>query len=77
LRTAEAAVRPADARPFWIIELGSSYEYAAVGAPGRDSLWILSRTPALDSQIYDRLVGRLRDQGYEVDRLVRTLQPGG
>jgi apolipoprotein D and lipocalin family protein len=68
-------------RPFWgdywIIDLGSGYEYAVVGDPGRDYLWILSRTPTLDGAVYDGLLGRLREQGYEVDRLVRTQQPGG
>ena len=68
-------------RPFWgdywIIDLGSGYEYAVVSDPGRDSLWILSRTPTLNAPLYEALLARLRGQGYEVDRLVRTSQPGG
>jgi len=66
-------------RPFWgdywIIDLGPSYEYAVVGHPSRDYLWILSRAPTLDAAVYDGILRRLRAQGYEVDRLVRTLQP--
>jgi apolipoprotein D and lipocalin family protein len=66
-------------RPFWgdywIIDLGQHYEYAVVGHPSRDYLWILSRTPELDSTVYDRILARLRVQGYEVERLNRTLQP--
>jgi apolipoprotein D and lipocalin family protein len=65
-------------RPFWgdywIVDLGSGYEYAAVGHPSRDYLWILARTPTLDDAVYQGIVGRLREQGYEVDRLVRTAQ---
>ena len=80
-RTTNAKVEVSFFRPFcgdyWIVDLGSQYEYAAVGAPGRDCLWIPCLTPGLDSQVYDRLVGRLRDRGYAVDQLVRTLQPGG
>lgn len=38
-------------RPFWgdywIIDLGAAYEYAVVGHPGRDYLWILSRAPTM------------------------------
>jgi len=68
-------------RPFWgdywIIDLGSSYEYAAVGHPSRDYLWILSRTPQMDAAVYDGILARLREQGYEVERLNRTLQPSG
>lgn len=68
-------------RPFWgdywIIDLGADYEYAVVGHPSRDYLWILGRTPAMESAVYDGILGRLRAQGYEVERLSRTLQPGG
>lgn len=66
-------------RPFWgdywIIDLGPDYEYAVVGHPSRDYLWILSRTPRMDGTLYDAILARLREQGYEVGRLNRTLQP--
>jgi apolipoprotein D and lipocalin family protein len=65
-------------RPFWgeywIIDLGAEYEYAVVGHPSRDYLWILSRTPVMEPAVYDGILDRLRAQGYEVDRLVRTPQ---
>ncbi len=57
---------------YWIIDLGSEYEYAVVGHPSRDYLWILSRTPAMDNAVYEGILARLRDQGYEPERLVRT-----
>jgi apolipoprotein D and lipocalin family protein len=66
-------------RPFWgdywIIDLGRDYEYAVVGHPSRDYLWILSRTPTMDTAVYEAIIARLRAQGYEVERLNRTLQP--
>jgi apolipoprotein D and lipocalin family protein len=65
-------------RPFWadywIIDLGANYEYAVVGHPRRDYLWILSRTPTMDGAVYNGIVARLRAQGYEVERLNRTPQ---
>ena len=65
-------------RPFWgdywVIDLGADYEYAVVGHPSRDYLWILSRTPTIDAAAYEGILERLRAQGYEVDRLVRTPQ---
>lgn len=65
-------------RPFWgeywIIDLGAEYEYAVVGHPSRDYLWILSRAPAIDATVYDGILARLREQGYEVERLQRTPQ---
>ena len=66
-------------RPFWgaywIIELDEEYRYAAVGHPGRDYLWILSRTPQMEASTYDRIVARLAENHrYDPDRLVKTLQ---
>jgi apolipoprotein D and lipocalin family protein len=66
-------------RPFWgdywIIDLGRDYGYAVVGHPSRDYLWILSRAPVMDAQVYDGILARLTAQGYETNRLNRTLQP--
>ena len=68
-------------RPFWgdywVVDLGADYDYAVVGHPSRDYLWILSRQPAMDSARYDEIVARLRSKGYETERLIRTVQPGG
>ena len=61
---------------YWIIDLGRDYEYAVVGHPKRKYLWILSRTPVMDETVYDGILDRLRAQGYDTKRLVRTLQPG-
>ena len=62
---------------YWIVDLGADYEYAVVGHPSRDYLWILSRTPTMETAVYDGIITRLRAQGYEVERLSRTLQPRG
>jgi lipocalin len=64
-------------RHYWIIDLGANYEYAVVGHPSRDYLWILSRTRTMDDAVYEGLLGRLREQGYEVQRLNRTQQQAG
>ena len=66
-------------RPFWgdywIIDLDEDYSSAVVGHPGRDYLWILSRTPTMAEATFAAIVARLQAQGYETSRLVRTLQP--
>jgi apolipoprotein D and lipocalin family protein len=59
---------------YWIVDLGENYEYAVVGHPNRDYLWILSRTPQMDPAVYDRIVSRVRDLSFDTSRLVRTLQ---
>ncbi|SRR5688572_22162842 len=59
---------------YWIIDLADDYSYAVVGHPTRDYLWVLARTPTLAESTYQGIVERLRAQGYETSRLVRTLQ---
>lgn len=60
---------------YWIIDLGENYDYAVVGHPTRKYLWILSRTPEMDEGLYDRILRKLRDQFYDVSKLIKTPQP--
>ena len=62
--------------PYWVVDLGADYEYAVVGHPGRDYLWILSRTPTLAPEVYEGILRRLAEQQYPTERLVKTRQPG-
>ena len=77
-RSTNAKLEVSFFRPFWgdywIIDLAEDYSYAVVGHPGRDYLWILSRTPTMTEPTYQAIVARLRSQGYEMSRLVRTQQ---
>ncbi len=63
-------------RPFWgdywIVDLGADYEYAVVGHPGRDYLWILGRAPTMPEATYEGILARLKAQRYETSRLKRT-----
>jgi len=59
---------------YWVIDLGPDYEYAVVGHPSREYLWILSRTPQMDDRTYEAILDRLRAQGYDLTLLLRTPQ---
>jgi len=59
---------------YWVIDIAPDYSYAVVGEPRREYLWILSRTPVLDEQVLGGIIARIREQGYDVSRLVRTRQ---
>jgi apolipoprotein D and lipocalin family protein len=59
---------------YWIIDLDSEYNYAVVGAPNRRFLWILSRTPTMDPQVYEQVIAGLPELGYDPNRLLRTTQ---
>lgn len=60
------------AADYWILELGADYEYALVGGPDRDSLWILSRTPTLSELDYQHLIEVATEQGFDATKLVRS-----
>ncbi|MCX6564020.1 MAG: lipocalin family protein [Candidatus Aminicenantes bacterium] len=59
---------------YWIIDLAEDYSFAVVGAPDRDYLWILSRTPQMDEGLYQEIVKRCADKGFDINRLVKTDQ---
>lgn len=61
---------------YWVIDLGEDYEYAVVGNPGRDYLWILCRTPTMEDTVYQSILERLRANGYTLEELERSVQPG-
>lgn len=59
---------------YWILELDPDYRYVMVGAPDRESLWFLSRTPTLDEATYARLEQLANTKGFPVEQLQRTDQ---
>ncbi|TVQ22427.1 MAG: hypothetical protein EA382_12075 [Spirochaetaceae bacterium] len=60
---------------YWVIDLGDDYEYAVVGGPSRDYLWILSRTPTIEESVYQGILDRLRANGYTLEELQKSVQP--
>jgi apolipoprotein D and lipocalin family protein len=59
---------------YWIIELGRDYEYVVVGEPSRRYLWILSRAPLMDEDVYQGLLRRAGEKGFDISRIERTPQ---
>ena len=68
-----AALAPASREGnYWIIALDQeNYQWAMVGTPDRRFLWILSRQPCLDPQIYACLKQQACRLGFDVGSLVR------
>ena len=59
---------------YWIIDLGTNYEYAVVGEPSREYLWILSRKAKMDDKLYAEITARLAAKGYDATKLERVRQ---
>ena len=59
---------------YWIIDLGENYQYAVVSEPKRKFLWILSRTPQMESWQFQEITSRLLEHGFNLDKLIITPQ---
>ncbi|MFH1197084.1 MAG: lipocalin family protein [bacterium] len=60
---------------YWIIELDQeNYQYAVVGTPSREYLWILARTPQMEEQLYNSLVEKAKAKGFDVTKLLVAKQ---
>lgn len=59
---------------YWVLILDDDYQYAVVGEPSREYLWILSRTPRLDEDIREAILKQLPELGYTTDKLIWTKQ---
>lgn len=59
---------------YWVIDLDEGYQLVAVSEPKREYLWILSRKPTVSADAYAALLGRLKAQGFDLERLESTRQ---
>jgi apolipoprotein D and lipocalin family protein len=59
---------------YWIIALAPDYSYAVVGHPNRKYLWILGRKPIMDAMTYNHLVLVAAGKGFDIRKLVKTVQ---
>jgi len=60
---------------YWVIGLDPDYRWAVVGAPGRDYLWILSRTPEMAPPDFAAALAVIRREGFDPARLRPAAQP--
>ncbi|CAI0394932.1 unnamed protein product, partial [Linum tenue] len=59
---------------YWVLYIDPDYQHALIGQPSRKYLWILSRTPHMEAEVYNELVQRAVDEGYDVSKLKKTPQ---
>lgn len=77
-KSSNAKLKVAFFKPFygdyWIVDIAPDYSYAVVGEPSRRYLWILSRTPRLPDETYQKIEAKLAALGYDRAKLVKTAQ---
>jgi apolipoprotein D and lipocalin family protein len=55
---------------YWVVEIDPDYRWAVVGGGSREHLWILSRTPTMDRELFEDLRKRTIARGYDLSELV-------
>ncbi len=55
-----------------ILYLDKDYQYSIVGTPDKKSLWILSRTEKISDDVYESLVERAQNMGYDISSLIKN-----
>jgi apolipoprotein D and lipocalin family protein len=59
---------------YLVIDLDPAYQWAVVGHPSREYGWVLARTKTLPTEVYSGILGRLKQQGYDVSKFARVPQ---
>ncbi|MBN2682841.1 MAG: lipocalin family protein [Bacteroidales bacterium] len=59
---------------YFVLELDSDYKWAVIGSKSDKYLWILSRSPLMDKEVYNELLNRLTKRGYDVKKLLLVEQ---
>lgn len=57
-----------------ILFVDEGYNHAVIGSSMKRYLWILSRSPSVDDDVYEFLVSIAEKEGYDVARLQRTIR---
>jgi apolipoprotein D and lipocalin family protein len=55
--------------PYWVVGLAEDYSWALVSGPSRKYLWILSRSPQMEEETYNTILGLLHSKGFDTDKL--------
>jgi apolipoprotein D and lipocalin family protein len=57
---------------YWILDVGENYQYAVVGEPSRENLWILSRNQSMNRGTLEKLIEKVNSQGFDTSKLIYT-----
>lgn len=59
---------------YWVLKVDDGYQHALVGTPDHKHLWLLARTPRMDSATEKAFLQHAREQGFDLDDLLRPHQ---
>ena len=53
-----------------ILELDPDYKWVLIGSSTPNYLWILSRTPQMDKELYAKITSMAKERGYDISKLI-------
>ncbi len=59
---------------YFVLELDEDYNWAVIGSSSDKYLWILSRTPQMEITLYNDLLEKITQRGYDVNELIKVEQ---
>jgi apolipoprotein D and lipocalin family protein len=59
-------------KEYVIIDQGTEYEYSVICTVDRKNIWIIARTPIINSNVFERIVTNIEKQGFHRDNLIKT-----
>jgi len=60
---------------YWIIGLGKEYQYSVIASSNRKYLWILSRSAAMNEDLYASIMKDVERQGFAISNICKAM-PG-
>ena len=55
---------------YYVMELDKDYQWAVIGSNSEKYLWILSRKPKMEKELFSELLERLKKRRYDVSKLI-------
>lgn len=57
---------------YFIMDLDPDYRWALIGSKSDNYLWILSRSPEMEENVYEKILEKARSMGYDLTKLYRV-----
>ena len=55
---------------YWVIDLEENYNYAVIGEPDKENLWILNRKPIMEKGLLTKIIEKTKMKGYDLSNLI-------
>jgi apolipoprotein D and lipocalin family protein len=60
--------------PYLVIDLAEDYHYTVIGVTNKRFVWIMARTPQIEANEYEIIIGRLAQKGYDISKIKKMPQ---